>query len=97
MSPGQGKAEDWTRWHQSCALPYSLLFQALYEELLRGSAEIYGSAYASKAKKAIESISEERRRKVGVHCEERRRKVGWHCEEHWRKVDGRHHWFRTPP
>ena len=36
----------------------------MYEELLRGSAEIYGSAFASKAKKAIETLSEERKRKV---------------------------------
>ena len=41
-----------------------LLFQALYDELLRGSAEIYGSAFASKTKKAIETLSEERKKKV---------------------------------
>ena len=76
-------------------MSYSLLFQALYEELLRGSAEIYGSAYASKAKKAIESISEERRRKVGVHCEERRRKVRGHCKERRGKAR-RHRWLRGP-
>ncbi len=36
----------------------------MYEELLRGSTEIYNSAFASKAKKNIETISEERKKKV---------------------------------
>ncbi|GAX78290.1 hypothetical protein CEUSTIGMA_g5732.t1 [Chlamydomonas eustigma] len=37
--------------------------QVLYEELLAGAAEIFCNAFASKAKKALEAISEERRKK----------------------------------
>jgi hypothetical protein len=36
----------------------------LYEELLGGAAEIFCNAFASKAKKALEAISEGRKKKV---------------------------------
>lgn len=40
-------------------------FQALYEELLKGAADIYGSAFAKK--KPIDTLSEaERKKKVGT-------------------------------
>ena len=41
------------------------MMQAMYDMLLRGAQDSFNSAFAAKAKKVIESLSEERKRKVG--------------------------------
>lgn len=41
------------------------VLQGLYDELLRGSTEIFSSSFQSKAKKVLDTISEDKKKKVG--------------------------------